>query len=177
VATPVATAQRAHDRGRVGPVTRLFPCDLAACGVLDPDLLSACGWRGDQEIRWYDDCSTKCGGGARSRFEMGYFGPERRIHRIFITRNTEYHMRQRTCVRIRDRQSGRWVENHRALNLIMTGSYPFGSSDSDINLSDVPEIGECVFLNANGIDLITSPVLAIERPSRDVVRTQYPAQS
>ena len=108
---------------------------------------------------------------------MGYFGPERRIHRIFITRNTEYHMRQRTCVRIRDRQSGRWVENNRALNLIMTGSYPFGSSDSDINLSDVPEIGECVFFNDNGIDLITSPVLAIERPSRDVVRTQYPAQS
>ena len=29
---------------------------------------------------------------------MSYEGPERRIHRVFVTRNTEYHVRQDRCV-------------------------------------------------------------------------------
>lgn len=105
---------------------------------------------------------------------MGYFGPERRIHRIFITRNTEYHMRRRTCVRIRDRRTGRWIDDHRAVNLMMTGCFPFGNLAGDINISDIPEIGECVFFNDQGIDIITSPVLCVERPPKATVLSEYP---
>ncbi len=108
------------------------------------------------------------------RFDMGYEGPERRIHRILVTRNTEYHMRRRTCVRVRDRQSGRWLDEHRVTNLMMSGCFAFGFDGGDVNLSDIPDLGECVFFNDNGIDIITSPVLSVERSPKEIVRQQYP---
>ncbi len=33
---------------------------------------------------------------------MGCVGSERRIHRVFVTKNTEYHVRWQTCVAVRD---------------------------------------------------------------------------
>jgi hypothetical protein len=66
---------------------------------------------------------------------MGYLGKERRIHRIFVTRNSEYHVRRNVCVGVRDRRSGEWL--------------------------------------SGGRDLITSPVLNVERPPREVVH-HYP---
>ena len=105
---------------------------------------------------------------------MGYEGPERRIHRILVTRNTEYHMRRRTCVRVRDRRSGRWLDEHRVTNLMMSGCFAFGYNSGEINLSDVPDLGECVFFNYDGVDIITSPVLSVERPAKDMVLAHYP---
>ena len=37
---------------------------------------------------------------------MGYQGPDRRIHRVFVTRNTEYHVRAGVCVAVRDLRGG-----------------------------------------------------------------------
>ena len=45
---------------------------------------------------------------------MGYLGKERRIHRIFVTRNSEYHVRRNVCVGVRDRRSGEWLAGHMA---------------------------------------------------------------
>ena len=37
-----------------------------------------------------------------------------------------------------------------------------------------PEVGESMFFHAEGRDLVTSPVLSIDRPARAVV-TRYPS--
>ena len=35
-----------------------------------------------------------------------YRGTERRRHRVYMTRNTEYHFRDGVCVAVRDRRTG-----------------------------------------------------------------------
>ena len=45
----------------------------------------------------------------------------RRRHRLFVTRHTEYHLRDDECVGVRDRDSGRWVRDHAALRLRALG--------------------------------------------------------
>ena len=32
---------------------------------------------------------------------------ERRIHKVYVTRNTEYHVRRNVCIAVLDRKSGR----------------------------------------------------------------------
>jgi hypothetical protein len=105
---------------------------------------------------------------------MGYAGPERRIHRILVTRNTEYHMRRRTCIRVRDRRTGRWLDDHRAVRRRLSGSYAFGRTDPAVNVTDVPEPGECAFFEDGEAHLITSPVLCVKRPPKDLVLAEYP---
>src|SRR6187549_387121 len=45
----------------------------------------------------------------------GYEGTERRRHRVYMTRNTEYHFRDGVCVAVRDRRTGDWLPGHLAL--------------------------------------------------------------
>ena len=45
-----------------------------------------------------------------------YDGPERRIHKVYVTRNTEYHVRAGLCVAVRPRK-GEWVTDHHALSM------------------------------------------------------------
>ena len=108
---------------------------------------------------------------------MGYSGPERRVHRILVTRNTEYHMRRRTVVKVRDRKSGRWVDEHPALQRDLAGAFTFGETDAPVNLSDQPEPGECAFFGGEQGHLITSPVLFVRRPPKGLVLTEYPPTS
>jgi hypothetical protein len=56
---------------------------------------------------------------------MGYLGKERRIHRIFVTRNSEYHVRRNVCVGVRDRRSGEWLAGHLALRSTVSGGLKF----------------------------------------------------
>ena len=104
---------------------------------------------------------------------MGYTGPERRIHRVLVTRNTENHMRRRICVRVRDRRSGNWVDDHRALGRELAGAFAFGEQGLPVNMTDVPEPGECVFFDNGHGHLITSPVLVVRRPPKALVRAAY----
>ena len=41
-----------------------------------------------------------------------FSGKERRRHRLFVTQNTEYHLREQLCVGVRDLWSGRWRDDH-----------------------------------------------------------------
>ena len=103
---------------------------------------------------------------------MAYMGPERRIHRIFVTRNTEYHVRQDTCVGVRDRNSGEWLLRHFALNLAVAGSIRFFESGAMNATPGLPQIGESMYFEDSGRDLVTSSVVSVERPKPDVV-AQY----
>ena len=80
---------------------------------------------------------------------------DRRRHRVYITRNTEYHFRDDRCVAVRDRQ--------------LTGSVRFADSGEAYPSLDAPAVGDALFFGEGGPDVVTSVVAAIDRPSKDVV--------
>jgi hypothetical protein len=100
---------------------------------------------------------------------MSYAGKDRRIHKMFVTRNTEYHVRRDQCIGVRDRRSGRWLHGHLAIKGRVEGGLRFSSEGGITPNGGLPSIGDSLFFHAAGRDLITSPVVAIERPARDVV--------
>lgn len=100
---------------------------------------------------------------------MVYSGPDRRVHKVFLTRNTEYHMRQETCVAVRDRDSGRWLDSHFALNRPAQGAIRFFDNGGLAATATLPRVGESMYFEDMGRDLVTSAVVAVERPDRKVV--------
>ncbi len=100
---------------------------------------------------------------------MGYTGPERRIHRVFVTHNTEYHVRRNTCVAIRDRESGQWKVQHLALQQTISGTISFQPNGSLKVSPGLPRVGESMLFEVGQQDLVTSTVVSVERPSHDVV--------
>ena len=103
----------------------------------------------------------------------GYSGRERRRHRMYVTRNTEYHLRDDVCVAVRDLQSGSWVPTHDALCQPMRGSLSIGRHGEVAASRNVPRLGEALFFETMGRDLVTSALCSIERPAKDIVRS-YP---
>jgi hypothetical protein len=53
---------------------------------------------------------------------MSYEGSERRVHHVFVTRNTEYHVRAEVCVAVRDRTNDRWRDDHPAVGRRLAGA-------------------------------------------------------
>lgn len=103
---------------------------------------------------------------------MPYNGPDRRIHRVFVTRNTEYHVRRDTCVGVRDRQTGMWLQRHFALSLPVAGAIKFFESGAMNANTELPQVGESMYFEDSGRDLVTSCVVSVERPGVEVV-AQY----
>jgi len=99
---------------------------------------------------------------------------ERRIHRVFVTRNTEYHVRRDVCVGVRDRRSGNWLRAHLALRSKVYGGLRFAGHGGFRPNPGIPEIGESAFFQAAGRDLITSTILSVERPEQELVETYLP---
>jgi hypothetical protein len=102
---------------------------------------------------------------------MAYYGKERRVHRVYVTRNTEYHVRRDLCVAVRDRRTGRWLSGHLAYGSRMAGGLRFGTQGGLIPNPGAPAIGESLFFHASGRDVVTSPLTGIERPPVEVVHT------
>ncbi len=101
-----------------------------------------------------------------------YEGPERRIHQVFVTRNTEYHVRRGVVVGVRPRASGSlWIKNHGALSMKLEGHVKVGSL---LPLPGSPKLGTRAYFADREGDILTSPVVAILRPPKNVV-SEYPA--
>jgi hypothetical protein len=104
-----------------------------------------------------------------------YLGPERRRNQVLITKNSEYHCRDGACVCVRDRRTRDFVLDHPALGKRMTGGICL-SSEGGIEATSPESIfaGERLcFSSCDGDlehDIITSPLLAVERPSKDLAR-------
>ncbi len=88
-------------------------------------------------------------------------GIERRRHRLFVTRHTEYHLRLDECVGVRDRTSGRWYREHAALRL-----RALTVPDRD---RDETWLGERLQFFGNNTDVVTSPVVDVGRPRKDAL--------
>jgi hypothetical protein len=107
---------------------------------------------------------------------MAYAGLERRIHKVFVTRNSEYHVRQKTCVGVRDRESGEWLRTHFAVARPVVGSIKFFESGAMSATPGLPGVGESMYFEDLGRDLVTSSVIAVERPSPELL-AEYAAQA
>jgi hypothetical protein len=110
---------------------------------------------------------------------MAYQGNERRRHHIYVTRNTEYHLRDNICVAVRDRRSRTFRSIHMALNLKVEGGVKILSNGTMVPNIENPAVGDAIFFNRVDVDgierqIVTSRVERIDRPSkRDVML--YPA--
>jgi hypothetical protein len=103
-----------------------------------------------------------------------YSGPERRRHRVYLTRNSEYHCRDDLCVAVRDVASGDFLEGHPAIGRRMTGSIRFtedGGIASFSTKDEEPHPGESLFFSDGAMEreLRTSALRDIQRPPKAVV--------
>ncbi len=103
-----------------------------------------------------------------------YQGVERRRHRVFITRNTEYHFRDGLCVAVRDRREGDWIPDHVALHRQLSGSLKFFPDGAIRPTIGEPRLGEALFFATGGRDLVTSPLIEVRRPDKRVVESYPP---
>jgi hypothetical protein len=107
------------------------------------------------------------------QFDSSYRGPDRRVHRMYVTRNTEYHFRGELCVAVRDRKTGRWLDSHLAVNRRLTGGVKFHQNGAAVPSCAPPRPGEALYFGEDGRELITSLLSSVERPIKSVV-VEYP---
>jgi len=97
-----------------------------------------------------------------------YGGPERRRHRVYVTRNTEYHFRDGFCVAVRDRRTGDFLHGHLALQRRIHGGIRFFEGGGLAPNAGEPRAGESLYFASEERDLVTSPLERIERPSKEL---------
>ena len=89
---------------------------------------------------------------------------------MFVTKNTEYHLRHDLCVAVRDRYSNVWLEGHLAVGRKLTGAVKApGVGTEPIPSSAEPSVGDALYFSDDRRQLVTSTLCAVERPRRDVV--------
>ena len=81
-------------------------------------------------------------------------------YRVFLTRNTEYHVRGHVCIGVRDRRSGAWFKDHPALTRPCANCVV--QPDGRLSSPHLPSLGDPLEFDVNGRPLRTSPVLDIE---------------
>lgn len=106
-------------------------------------------------------------------------GTERRRHKVYRTRNTEYHLRDGICVAVRDRQTNQWRTAHIALRLRLEGGVQIYANGAVIPNVAEPSPGDAIYFNdrrptGEERQIVTSRIEAVDRPSkRDVM--SYPS--
>ena len=103
-----------------------------------------------------------------------YGGRERRQHRMYVTRNTEYHFRGQTCVAVRDRKTGRFLQSHLAVQRTLSGGVKYQANGTAVPSCAAPQVGEALYFGDDGRELVTSICSSIERPERGLV-SAYPS--
>ncbi len=100
-----------------------------------------------------------------------YAGEDRRRHKVFITRNTEYHVRSGVVVGVRARGSRDWMRCHKALTMRVEGHV---EPEAMVPHMGPPKPGQRLFLATEDNDVVTSAIVAIVRPPRSLVN-EYPS--
>jgi hypothetical protein len=99
---------------------------------------------------------------------------ERRRRRKFVTRNSEYHFKDKRCVAVRDLTNGSWQLAHDALAKPFSGTIRFATDGRAYPSLDAPRVGDALFFGDDGgPELITSVIHSIDRPTKEEVRS-YP---
>ncbi len=102
-----------------------------------------------------------------------YTGPDRRRHRVFVTKNSEYHCRDGVCVAVRDVHTGEFQSAHPAVGKKMSSSILFSKEGGIAAISKPGEthLGEqlCFSSGQPEHEILTSAVKSIERPPKEIV--------
>jgi hypothetical protein len=79
---------------------------------------------------------------------------------VFLTRQSEYHVRGHVCFGVRDRRTGCWVESHWALRKRLASAFP----DAKGNMCSIssPAVGEPLWFAVGTGVHHTTPVFAVE---------------
>ena len=101
--------------------------------------------------------------------DSSFQGPERRRHRVYVAKNTEYHFRDGFCVAVRDRRTGTFLQSHLALRRRIHGGLRFFLNGAIIPNPGEPKPGEALYFESAGRDPVTSPLESVERPPKAVV--------
>jgi len=104
-----------------------------------------------------------------------YSGAERRQHRVYVTRNTEYHFRGQTCVAVRDRKTGCFLRSHLAVQRTLSGGVTYQPNGTALPSYAPPQVGAALYFGEDGRELVTSLCSSIERPARGLVAAYPPA--
>jgi hypothetical protein len=103
---------------------------------------------------------------------------ERRRRKVFVTLNSEYFTRDGICVAVRNRHSGVFLPDHRAIGKHFSGGLE-RNGEGGIESVEPPASArpglQIVFSSGRGDlehDILTTQVLAIERPPKALV-SQY----
>jgi hypothetical protein len=101
---------------------------------------------------------------------------ERRRHKMFVTRNREYHTRDGLVVGVRDRKTGIWVKGHGALLGSVAGALREGEEVGFVKDFTEVQPGDalCIYRGERG--LVTSAVESIERPLKEIVQNYLKAE-
>jgi len=97
---------------------------------------------------------------------------EKRKNKMFVTRNTEYHVRDDVCVAVKKLDSGDWLMHSKALGarLIATLSVTPKRTKGICSVF-WPEVGDhLVMYNTMGEDIITTRIRKIKRPPPHCLR-------
>ena len=109
---------------------------------------------------------------------MAYQGRERRRRFVYVTRNTEYHVMDRVCVGVRDRQSGAWQHRHMAVQRRLEGGARVLGNGAIVPSLEGPAVGNSIYFVIEDVEdmreIVTSRLEAIERPEIEDLM-QYPA--
>ena len=95
-------------------------------------------------------------------------GSERRRNRLFVTQNTEYHLRGRDCVAVRDLWSGRWLDKHPALGKRLYGAVM--PTTRGLEPLTEPKSGCLLWFENGENDILTSRIAAVGRPQKTALR-------
>ncbi len=107
---------------------------------------------------------------------MSYDGTDRRRHRVYVTRHTEYHLRDGVCVAVRDRQTRRFKPGHLALNLRLQGAVKLHPTGACLPNLGEPRPGDAIFFTVrDDRQIVTSRIEAVDRPSKRDVAAYPPA--
>ncbi|HLV67772.1 MAG TPA: hypothetical protein VKY73_18255 [Polyangiaceae bacterium] len=106
--------------------------------------------------------------------DESYAGTERRIHRLYVTRNTEYHFRGDRCVAVRDRKTETWLPAHLAIDRRLSGGVRLLASGCAVPTESPPVVGESLYFGDDGRELVTSAVCDIRRPQPEIVELYPP---
>lgn len=99
---------------------------------------------------------------------MAYTGPDRRIHRIFVTRNSEYHVRRGVCIAVRRLTDPELTVEHPAIGSSVVAGIGYCEERGCRAYYGMPEAGDQICFSN---DVLSSPVRKLARPSRELVAT------
>ena len=97
-----------------------------------------------------------------------YAGPNRRRHRLYVTQNTEYHVRDKVCVGVRDLWSGRWRKDHPAVGRTLFGAVK--PSEFGLEPQAAPSVDSMLWFENGENDILTSRLTVVTRPQKRCLR-------